>query len=379
MSLMPSMSFASQGVYDVVSNLGSLVIRLLFLPVEQSYYALFCALLTRADDDDDDDDDEGCVGGGVGNGDGGSSGAKRQLTATQSADFAVAVRVFGCVSKAVLLVGLVIAFMGQPYAHTLLHLYGGSRLAGDNTLCRALSHYATFIIGGVGGGDGDGSGGIVGSVGGDAASDGPSLLRAYCVYVLLCALNGVGEALFSAAASRRRLDAYNGRLAGISIAFLTAAWVFTQHFGAIGFIAANCINMALRIAHSLRFIQRWVDTNRRRAVASPSSSSSSSSSSRVPAVRSGAAELFACLPAAPVIAACTVALVVTAASEARLIHAAAPLRDRIAHVAVGAVATAAVVFVIFVCECAFVADFRHYVLGKKQILNMAASRAKKNE
>ena len=34
-------SFGEQGVYDIVNNLGSLVARFLFLPIEESFYIYF--------------------------------------------------------------------------------------------------------------------------------------------------------------------------------------------------------------------------------------------------------------------------------------------------------------------------------------------------
>ena len=41
--------FFSVGVYDVVNNLGSLVARFLFLPIEESFYVFFARLLIRGD------------------------------------------------------------------------------------------------------------------------------------------------------------------------------------------------------------------------------------------------------------------------------------------------------------------------------------------
>ncbi len=37
------------GVYDIVNNLGSLVARFLFLPIEESFYIFFAHLLVRGE------------------------------------------------------------------------------------------------------------------------------------------------------------------------------------------------------------------------------------------------------------------------------------------------------------------------------------------
>ena len=47
MTVFSVVSFGEQGVYDVVNNLGSLVARFLFLPVEESFYIYFSTLLSR--------------------------------------------------------------------------------------------------------------------------------------------------------------------------------------------------------------------------------------------------------------------------------------------------------------------------------------------
>ena len=41
------LTFADQGVYDVINNLGSLAARFIFLPIEDSAYLLFSQILER--------------------------------------------------------------------------------------------------------------------------------------------------------------------------------------------------------------------------------------------------------------------------------------------------------------------------------------------
>ena len=51
--------------------------------------------------------------------------------------------------------------------------------------------------------------------------------------------------------SQEAVDKYNKKMVVFSIIFLLSSWFFT-HFGAVGFIFANCLNMLLRIVH--RFV-----------------------------------------------------------------------------------------------------------------------------
>lgn len=39
--------FVCEGVYDIVNNLGSLVARFIFLPIEESFYVFFAQVLER--------------------------------------------------------------------------------------------------------------------------------------------------------------------------------------------------------------------------------------------------------------------------------------------------------------------------------------------
>lgn len=42
--------FSHIGVYDIVNNLGSMVARFLFLPIEESFYVFFAKVLERGHD-----------------------------------------------------------------------------------------------------------------------------------------------------------------------------------------------------------------------------------------------------------------------------------------------------------------------------------------
>ena len=50
MTFLSVLSFGDQGVYDIVNNLGSMVARFLFLPIEESFYVFFSKVLRRGGD-----------------------------------------------------------------------------------------------------------------------------------------------------------------------------------------------------------------------------------------------------------------------------------------------------------------------------------------
>ncbi|XP_026479758.1 protein RFT1 homolog, partial [Ctenocephalides felis] len=118
--------------------------------------------------------------------------------------------------KVVSSIGLLVLVYGQSYAASLLLLYGG----------------ADFVEGGL-----------------------PILLlRCHCLAIVLLAVNGVTECYSFATMTSKQLDKYNYYLLGFSVSFLTMSYVFTYLFGPVGFILANCLNMFVRICHSIHFI-----------------------------------------------------------------------------------------------------------------------------
>lgn len=53
------------------------------------------------------------------------------------------------------------------------------------------------------------------------------------------------------------LSRYNLVMLGLSASFLLLSYWLTWMLGGIGFILANCCNMALRITHSIVYIHRY--------------------------------------------------------------------------------------------------------------------------
>ncbi|KAM4582655.1 man(5)GlcNAc(2)-PP-dolichol translocation protein RFT1 [Fundulus diaphanus] len=190
MTFLNVLSFGDQGIYDIVNNLGSMVARFIFLPIEESFYIFFAKVLERG----------------------------RDLESQKKEDVAIAAEVLECLLKLVLVIGLIITVFGYAYSHLALDLYGGALLS---------------------------------------SGSGPGLLRSYSCYVLLLAVNGITECFVFAAMSQREVDKYNLVMLALSVSFLVLSYVLTWWAGGVGFILANCLNMALRIAHSLLYIHRY--------------------------------------------------------------------------------------------------------------------------
>eukprot|EP00055_Hartaetosiga_balthica_P008082 m.28986 g.28986 ORF g.28986 m.28986 type:complete len:635 (-) comp6112_c0_seq1:183-2087(-) len=202
------LSFAEQGIYDVVSSLGSLIPRMLFHPIEEDYYTFFAALLSREEETDEV-----------------IHNIKSKTTKVQDIkkivgknDEQLASLTLATLLKLVVLIGVIFTCFGQAYSYLLLFLYGGEGLANV---------------------------------------DGVILLRATSVYVLLLAINGITECFVAAFSSKREIDEHNWWMLLFSFVYVGASIFFTVQFGALGFVMANSINMVLRFSKSIYDIFRY--------------------------------------------------------------------------------------------------------------------------
>ncbi|XP_021550920.1 protein RFT1 homolog [Neomonachus schauinslandi] len=200
MTFLNVLNFGDQGVYDVVNNLGSLVARLIFQPIEESFYIFFAKVLERGKD----------------------------ATLQKQEDIAMAAVVLESLLKLALLTGLTITIFGFAYSQLALDIYGGAMLS---------------------------------------SGSGPVLLRSYCLYVLLLAINGVTECFTFAAMSKEEVDRYNFTMLALSSSFLVLSYLLTRWCGSVGFILANCFNMGIRITQSLCFIHRYYERSPHRPLA----------------------------------------------------------------------------------------------------------------
>lgn len=94
------LTFSESGIYDLINNLGSMIARFVFLPMEEASYIYFTNTLTRGLTLD------------------------KQPKPSVAAD---AKSYFELVIKLVSLVGITVLVYGQSYSALVLHIYGGSR------------------------------------------------------------------------------------------------------------------------------------------------------------------------------------------------------------------------------------------------------------
>ncbi|XP_038976310.1 protein RFT1 homolog [Phoenix dactylifera] len=174
----------NQAVYGLVDKLGSLVVRLVFLPFEESSYATFAKL---------------------------ASGQSPQRNTRLQSSLVEAL-------KLVLLIGLVVIAFGPSYSYTLIRILYGKKWS-----------------------DGEA----------------PAALRYYCFYVITLAMNGTSEAFLHAVSNESQLRKSNDSLLIFSGIYIVLNILLIRSAGAIGLIAANSMNMMLRIIYSAVFIKRY--------------------------------------------------------------------------------------------------------------------------
>ena len=98
-----------------------------------------------------------------------------------------------------------------------------------------------------------------------SSTSAPQALAAYCVYVLLMAINGLAEAFRDSVATGAQLSSLSPSsltgfmLISFCLCCCFSLWAVPAH-GAVGIIAANCLNLSLRIVYSCHFIVYRVPT-----------------------------------------------------------------------------------------------------------------------
>jgi len=119
MTFLNLLTLSQQGIFDVVSNLGSLAARFIFRPIEESCYFFFTQQWTRGRDWTEQDPDQ-------------REKVLQGLTR---------------ILRLMLMLGLVIFSFGFSYSDLLLRLYGGNNLVGDGgtNLLRAQCLLIVFL------------------------------------------------------------------------------------------------------------------------------------------------------------------------------------------------------------------------------------------
>lgn len=100
MTVFSVLSFAEQGVYDVVNNLGSMAARFIFLPIEESSYFYFAQMLNR----------------------------QIPIENQPRPEIDQVANVLFKLLRALCLLGAIVVVFGFSYSHLVLHLYGGTTL-----------------------------------------------------------------------------------------------------------------------------------------------------------------------------------------------------------------------------------------------------------
>ncbi|GMF12211.1 unnamed protein product [Phytophthora lilii] len=191
-------SLQHMGVYGLVSNLGSLVPRIVFLPIEEATKTVFSKLALAQKQKSDDKDDK--------------ESKKRSLSEGQT--------LLLVLLKLMDLVGLVFVCFGTSYAYTLVLLLYGAEKARQ----------------GVG-----------------------AALAVYCAYIPFLGVNGVCEAVVHAIGDDHELMRLNKLLGVFFAIYAFSALVFMQvlDWGTLGLILANCVNMGCRILYCLSFLASY--------------------------------------------------------------------------------------------------------------------------
>lgn len=191
-------TFSDQGVYDLVSHLGSLVARLFFQKVEEVGFTTWSKLLGSASDKKEKQDDD-----------------SQQVLALQLLHLLI---------KLMLLIGLIFVCFGPSYSYTLLLLLYGRKWSD--------------------------------------ATNAPTVLSLYCIYVMFMAVNGITEAFVHATSNAQQLQKYNYLMIVFSIVYLSIAvmgmtCIQQQDAGIYMLIVANICNMLMRIVYSWTYITQY--------------------------------------------------------------------------------------------------------------------------
>lgn len=193
---------SDQAVYALVFNLGSLIARFVFLPIEETAFAVFGKLNDLALHKKQDEN---------------ISETLSNAADEDTSDPAVMTpqTLVSLLCRAMTLLGMTFVTFGPSYSHFLISFLYGSRWSEQTAA--------------------------------------PEVLGYYCVYVLALAVNGVTEAYVHAVADDATLRRFNGWLFLFSVIYLGSSALLVP-YGAPGLILANSINMGMRVAFSVHFI-----------------------------------------------------------------------------------------------------------------------------
>ncbi|KAL1922602.1 uncharacterized protein VTP21DRAFT_10141 [Calcarisporiella thermophila] len=216
-------SHNDQGVYALVFNYGSLVVRILFMPLEETARILFSKLLSDLDSPAPVHDPDT-----VPDGESRSMEEKfsaknpkepHKISSRQQQALVSSADLMATFIRFYLLLGLVFIAFATNYTGALISLLNGR----------------------------------------DWSRSAFRELAAYCVFVPIIGVNGITETFVQAVSTDSELTQQSYLMTGFSIAFVCAGFLFMQilSLGTLGLILANMVNLLLRIAYSWYFIRRY--------------------------------------------------------------------------------------------------------------------------
>ncbi|KAJ1964782.1 Oligosaccharide translocation protein rft1, partial [Dispira parvispora] len=179
-------------------NYGSLVARILFLPLEETSRIMFSRLMGSQRRSDS------------------KQGVDQEFSRTIVTNIEYLLSLLRVHS----ILGLLFICLGTNYTGLVVHLLGGER----------WTHTSAA-----------------------------STLAVYCLYIPILAYNGLTEAFVQSVASEAQLNALSRAMVFFSLAFVFTAFclLVVIPLGAVGIVVANMVNMTLRIAYSVQFINTF--------------------------------------------------------------------------------------------------------------------------
>lgn len=200
-------SLGDQGAYALASNYGGLIARMLFQPIEESSRNLFAKLCADTQPTTKSDD---------------SKVTDEQLKEQQKS-LNQASKILTTILRVYAIISSFAVTLGPTLAPLLLSIVAGKRWSSTSA---------------------------------------SSVLAMYCYYIPFLAINGVTEAFVAAVATNKELYVQSISMGVFFAFFAGSAWFFIGQlgWGGSGVVAANTVNMGLRIVWNVWFIKSFFGT-----------------------------------------------------------------------------------------------------------------------
>lgn len=309
-----SASNYNQGIYAVTNNYGSLVARMIFLPLEDAsklMFSKYVATLRSAFSSTELKAEE----------------KQQQCTTALQALKSLLIQLL----RLVCIIGIFFPVFGFAYSELVVNLIF-SRQWRSNETVNTLSYY--------------------------------------CFYIFFMAINGISEAFVQ---STFPASAY--RLLSLGLLISTAVFVATavpgiQYLGTSGIVIANCASYAARIIFNLTIVhQAFVNVRRFFLDGSGSSSSSVSGEDKIVVILNEVqSPLIQLVPTVSSVMCMLFFFILANLSAYRYAHSGMALKDTLIHVAVGGAAAVSMlaVIVLKLCPREDVNNFKRLLLRQKQ-------------